>query len=189
MPDLVICSRCRRHIRRSEQACPFCNETLAEAARSGRALPLPPPGVSRSAIVAFAAASLGAVACGGQALVHESGNTSGTGGLGGLGPMYGAPVWSGGAPNDNTGGFGNVALPYGIPPMRTGGAPNTDTGGFGNVAPPYGIAPFWTGGAPNGGFGGVAPVDAATPQDASSTSSGGESAEAGDSSDARTPKK
>jgi hypothetical protein len=65
--DLVSCSSCRRHVRRSEERCPFCGTQLDAAAR--RALPpVAPLGLSRAKLYAFHAAvatGVAAGACGG----------------------------------------------------------------------------------------------------------------------------
>jgi hypothetical protein len=63
------CATCARHVRVSEDACPFCR---ASVPASLRALPAPEPPrrrLSRAALLAFSAAAAGMTpACGGQVL-------------------------------------------------------------------------------------------------------------------------
>jgi hypothetical protein len=92
---------------------------------------LPTARLSRSALYAFAAVSVGAASCG-----------SDTTTVGNPGPMYGAPPITGGT----TGAGGEMSVPlYGIAPY-TGGV----TGAGGEMsAPHYGLPP------PTGGAGGT----------------------------------
>jgi hypothetical protein len=61
-PSLVVCSRCRRHVKNEDRACPFCRARMPR----------------RAALGAFVAGlSLAAVACSGA---------------GGLAPAYGPPA-------------------------------------------------------------------------------------------------
>jgi hypothetical protein len=55
--SLVPCGGCRRHVRASDPACPFCATPLATSAGEG-IVPEPPQRLSRAGILAFAAAFL-----------------------------------------------------------------------------------------------------------------------------------
>jgi len=134
-------------------------------------------GMSRTAMMAFAAASLGAAACsssdntpgsgtqpirdgatdgmsGSGGASSNGGANSNTGGLVAM-PVYGAPFPTGGMSNT---GVGGVQALYGAPPPPPG------TGGEMNL-PAYGISPFPAGGGtsnvggnPNTGTGGIMAV-------------------------------
>ena len=162
---LVLCEACDRHVRRDERHCPFCGAAISRARASSPERPVPPPRLSRAALLAFAAASLG-TACGGRetSTGHgtgdpTSGGTTGAGGSAAAGTsqggdfgvqFYGAPSFpggpfgSGGAPG--SGGYYNPPPPpYGLPPPPpTDGGPNLDAGS-----------------KPNGGASGDAGPDAA----------------------------
>jgi hypothetical protein len=127
--------------------------------------------MSRAAMMAFAAASLGAAACSGKDVTPQTGNqpitdgavdganaggmgagtggaTSNTGGIMAM-PVYGAPFPTGGSSNVGVGGsnsgMGGIQALYGAPPPPPG------TGGEMNL-PAYGISPFpASGGASNVG--------------------------------------
>ena len=65
MSRFVVCPSCERHVRRSEESCPFCNELVPAAVRQ-HVHPAPPAGLSRARAYAFRAALLAssaAVAC------------------------------------------------------------------------------------------------------------------------------
>jgi len=143
--SLVICGECRRHVRRRDSRCPFCRSEIPAALAMSPERPLPTRRLSRAALMAFAAASLG-TACGGkstdssQTNVGDPGNSGGTTGVLGAGgataggglrggilpsggaPVYGAPFGPGGA--FGSGGFlgaGGFSVPpppppYGAPP-------------------------------------------------------------------------
>lgn len=112
---------------------------------------MPATRLSRSALFAFAAASVGAASCGGDVNTETSktrvnedaavnGGSSSSGGQLGV-PFYGAPFPAGGTNGaGGTGGQLGIA-PYGAP-FPTGGA---NGAGGDTVVPPYGIPPF-TGG-------------------------------------------
>jgi hypothetical protein len=157
MNQLVPCPSCARHVRQSESACPFCSVELALGNVSPAALPRVRLG--RAATFAFGASLVGAaslVACGGES---ETGKPNG----GGASGMAGSTSVSGaggnsvggnataGAGGNSAGTFngmgGNIAQPYGVPPL----------GGYGPVygAPPEGGASSGgAGGTSNGGAGG-----------------------------------
>lgn len=154
MSSLVTCPECSRHLRTNETACPFCQADVADAIASAVPRLMPVAGMSRAAMMAFAAASLGAAACSssetgpgtGNQPIREGGldganaNTGGassnTGGQIGM-PVYGAPFPTGGTTNTGTGG-GIQAL-YGAPPPPPGSGGEMS-------APAYGISPFPAGG-------------------------------------------
>lgn len=82
---LLPCDSCDRHVRVSESACPFCGAPRRAVAAPPGALDLPTR-LSRSAIVALAAAALaGPTACGGQSAAEPPPDTP-------VAPMYGAPA-------------------------------------------------------------------------------------------------
>jgi hypothetical protein len=143
--------------------------------------------MSRAAMMAFAAASLGAAACSGKDVTPEGGNQPLTDGAaadaanantGGMGastggassntggimaqPVYGAPFPTGGTRNTGVGGansgMGGIQALYGAPPPPPG------SGGEMNL-PAYGISPFPAsggtsnvGGSPNPGTGSIMAV-------------------------------
>jgi hypothetical protein len=99
---------------------------------------MPAPGLSRAAMMAFAAASLGAAACGGETEpgrgnqqirdgATDGANMTGTGGAANTGGMfvtfYGAPFPpTGGSPNVGDGGRANTAGTAGAMAMPLYGA-------------------------------------------------------------------
>jgi hypothetical protein len=140
MNALVPCPACSRHLRRSETACPFCGTAVMEAMALVPERAMPTTRLGRSALFAFAAASVGAAGCGGDVNTQTSkmvvkedaaanGGSSSSGGQIGVAP-YGAPFPIGG----RTGAGGNVgaggetiAPPYGIS-IFTGGTTGADAG-------------------------------------------------------------
>lgn len=145
--SLLACAECNRHMRRSETACPFCGARISSAVER----PLPSVRLSRKALLAFAAATVG-VGCGGKETGVGSSTEPPTGGGGqSAGGAAGRPG-SGGifGSGGKLGGGGSIVAPYGAPPPM---------GGFGGgIAPPYGIPPGGFGNIggvpPTGGFGG-----------------------------------
>jgi hypothetical protein len=105
MSVLIPCSSCRRHVRRTEAACPFCAAELPGAEPAPAARAAAPPGAKRAALFAMGV-TLAASACEpensvpvyGAPWVPEAGS-SGAGGSGGNGGSAGA-----GGRNGNTGG-------------------------------------------------------------------------------------
>jgi hypothetical protein len=72
MNDLVLCASCSRHVRRTEERCPFCGTHLSDETRRARP-PVAPPGLSRAKLYAFhvavatgVAAGVASAACGGS---------------------------------------------------------------------------------------------------------------------------
>lgn len=145
MNTLVPCPECNRHLRRNEAACPFCGADVAATMARVPERAMPTTRLSRSALFAFAAASVGAVACSSGAVGNAygappfTGGTSSIGGGDGSGgematPLYGAPVFAGGmtgaggkaSVGGSAGAGGQMAVPaYGLPAF-TGGKPGTD---------------------------------------------------------------
>jgi hypothetical protein len=105
-PHLRACPTCARHVRVSEEACPFCRGRLAE---SFRAAPAPqPPGarLTRAALFAFGTGTLAlAPACSSSSsttTVNDAGGSQPAyGGFpieedGSTQALYGAPAFDGG---------------------------------------------------------------------------------------------
>src|SRR3989442_951083 len=100
MNDLVPCPDCNRHVRRSETVCPFCGAAASDALAHAPARLMPTVRLGRAALFTFAAASIGAAACGGD----EGTPGPGTGGA------------AGASGKSNNGGSGaNVMALYGAP--------------------------------------------------------------------------
>src|SRR5690349_9880703 len=91
--SLVACPGCSRHIRISETSCPFCGASVADAMANALPRAIPAAGMSRAAMMAFAA-SLGAAACSSEMVV----------------PVYGAPfpLNDGAVDGANAGGAGGA---------------------------------------------------------------------------------
>lgn len=167
MNHLVPCPNCARHVRQTEAACPFCSVELALQHLSPPALPRGRLG--RAATFAFGASLVGAtslIACGGESETGKPGsggaNSAGAGGSN-----------SAGAGGTSAGMFngigGNVAPPYGIPPL-------------GGYAPTYGAPPGGSdniGNAGAGGGGGTAGGAGSAGSAASAGSAGSAGANAG----------
>ncbi len=149
MSQLLPCPSCTRHVRRSENGCPFCGAPLALEGEPAR--PLPTQRLGRAATFAFGAAIATSVAACGAATTPNTTDTGMAGQDGGIGPAYGAPsdagsdagmlAMYGGPPTDSgvtdqdTGGPGPL---YGGPFPDDAGAQPEDGG---NVAPAYGAVP------------------------------------------------
>jgi hypothetical protein len=119
---LVACPSCARHVRVSEQACPFCAASLSDALRAS---PVPqPPGtrLTRAALVAFGTGAL-AVASG-----CSDGSTN-------VVQFYGAPPIE--ATDGGDAGAQQGEPAYGGAPIDLDGGAAPDTG----VAPVYGASP------------------------------------------------
>lgn len=145
---LVPCGSCRRHVRASEAACPFCASDMPRAAAREQVVTA---GMSRAAVLAIGAA-LSIVACSdddpgtgnqtgqigqtGGAAGSSSGGSSaggngGAAGDGGTMALYGAPPPQGGAAGDSGGTI------YGAPPPQ-GGAAGESAGPVYGAPPPAG---------------------------------------------------
>jgi hypothetical protein len=146
MSHLLPCPSCSRHVRASEQECPFCGEALSLAGIP--APPLPTTRLGRAATFAFGATLIGAtsiVACGGDSDDGDDGGTGGTvasGGSSGKGSGGSAGAPATGA----TGGFGNAGPVYGAPAVGGGGGSGGSSGSAnagvsGSAQPLYGAAP------------------------------------------------
>jgi uncharacterized membrane protein YgcG len=131
MSRLIPCSSCRRHVKRSEAACPFCAAPMPSAAPVAAARPAP-PGTKRAALFAMGI-SLAASAC-------EADNSV---------PIYGAPIVpvggsSGASGSGNAGGNGGTAgaggnagsSGTGGASTSAGGSDVTDAGNPSDAAPP-----------------------------------------------------
>jgi len=152
--SLVVCPECSRHIRRNETACPFCGAAVAASVAGAPERALPTTRLGRTALFAFAAASVSAAACGSstddsgsnkQQVADGSagGAVNGAGGydMGGAQALYGAVAPTGGDTGAggtfNTGSGGMAGAAYGTPPP-TGGT----TGSGGEIGLPLYGAPF-----------------------------------------------
>ena len=100
--SLVVCAACTRHIRRTETSCPFCDAAISSAVANTPERKMPATRLGRAALLAFAAASVGSVACGGDTI--SSGKQNQTVG----------DAAAGGHANAGTGGELGVAI-YGAP--------------------------------------------------------------------------
>ena len=144
MNDLVPCPDCSRHVRRSETACPFCGTAFSDVVAQAPARRMPTVRLGRAALFTFAAASIGAAACGGDdgAPGPGTGGTAGASGksnLGGSGAnvmaLYGAPA----AGAVGAGGMGGSAMAlYGAPAAGAGAGTNAG----GGVMALYGLPAF-----------------------------------------------
>lgn len=117
MSDLEPCPSCRRHVRLSESACPFCGAAIeASAPRSlagGR--------LTRAAVFAGAALATAAAGCGGKQKSGGDGTGSGTavenvasdGGVTLPEPPDAQQVPDREYPDNN------IPMPYGAPPARS----------------------------------------------------------------------
>jgi hypothetical protein len=146
-------------VKSTERACPFCAASIVEAFAAVPEARAIPSGLSRAALVALAAASIGGSACGGEST-----------------PAYGAPVPPTGGTTGSGGAIatgGGFAQPYGVPPL-TGGTPGSGgtiaTGG--GFAQPYGVPPL-TGGTPGSGGRPATGGSAQEPADAADDGSNG----------------
>ena len=160
--SLLTCSECHRHVRRHESTCPFCGADISDLALRVPERSLPSARLSRTALLAFAAATVGA-GCGGK-----TGEGTGSGDTGGApnsaGGMSGgasgtAAIGSGGVigAGGRTGSGGVIGAGG-----RTGsGGVGVGSGGLGTggyvVLPPYGVPPGGYGNVPvnTGGSGGT----------------------------------
>lgn len=98
MSCFVVCSTCRRHVRKTEEGCPFCGADTVHA--RCHSLAVPPGIMTRAMFIAAAAASIGEIgACGSD----EYGSSSWAWNSGGA-PTGGYPWGYGGTGGDGTGG-------------------------------------------------------------------------------------
>jgi hypothetical protein len=132
-PHLRACASCARHIRVSEEACPFCGNALGESFRAAPAPQAPAGRLTRAALFALGTGTLALTsACSSSpapAPSDDAGQTHGVldsglqpayGGPGlgeaGAQPVYGAPA-DAGAPVGPLEGGAEPA--YGGPPVDT----------------------------------------------------------------------
>jgi hypothetical protein len=135
---LIACPACSRHVRATEASCPFCAASLA-----GRQPPpprvAPAERLSRSAVFALGAVAVGVAACGDRTDLATAGvdastdspasatdatdatdasDATDTSDVLVLAPPPEAGLPDVAAPFDSGFGDVNVAVPYGIPPMK-----------------------------------------------------------------------
>jgi hypothetical protein len=122
-PHLAPCAACARHVRVSEDACPFCGVPLAASMRASSPPRGPAVRLTRAALFAFGA--LGASAVGAAAAAGCSSSSS----TGTLTPPYGIGPFDGGDESDAT-----YAPHYGLPGVDAAyGAPGIDFGDAGDA--------------------------------------------------------
>jgi hypothetical protein len=130
---LLPCPSCARHVRASEEACPFCAGELP-ASRTSQPLPRSPATrLSRAALYAFGASAAVVAACGGStgSTVADGGTTDG-GDESRAMPVYGGPVVDGGEDAPIL-----VDAAYGGPPQDGAADAESDS----SPAPLYGAPP------------------------------------------------
>jgi hypothetical protein len=152
MSQLTPCRSCQRHVRVTDDRCPFCGVELSAEQRASAPRPLPGRRLGRAALFAFGATMVGAAACsdgsgGGKDASTDTPAADGSAGKGGSGGTGG----QGGSGGSGTGGSGGSADGgSGGSGGKDGAADSAtdkgETGGTGGIAPPYGIAPLY--GAP-----------------------------------------
>jgi len=162
---LVPCLSCQRHIRISDEHCPFCGAALSLEQQASAPPRLPSRRLGRAALFTFGATLIGAAACsdgssGGNDAGKDTpaadgstgtGGRAGSGGGGGSGGSGGSDAGGGSGGTDAGGGTGGQSGSGGSDAGGgSGGRDATADGdgpvGSGGVAPPYGIAPLY--GAP-----------------------------------------
>ena len=140
--SLLPCPSCARHVRSTEDACPFCAASITR----GAVRPVPRVGarLSRAALYALGASAAALAACGGNS---TSSSDAGANGDAQIGPMYGGPPVEAGSDQ-----FVPTPTPaYGGPPQDAGTEPGDggandggkEGGGVkdGGPAPAYGAPP------------------------------------------------
>jgi hypothetical protein len=154
MAQLLPCPSCSRHVRRTENGCPFCGAALELAELPLKAMPTQRLG--RAATFAFGAAVATSVAAcsGGPAPAYgapavDTGIVADGGSDGGAVPLYGGPpqdagndagmlAMYGGPPNDAGSDAGGPAPAYGGPIFDDSGISDVDSGG---ASADYGAPP------------------------------------------------
>jgi hypothetical protein len=134
---LLPCPSCARHVRVSDEMCPFCAAALSDSRRS---LPLPrtpASRLSRAALFAFGASAAAVAACGGTTSALDD---AGTGDGGREATVFQPPY--GAAPPFDAGedAFPTVDAAYGGPPQDAGSDADA-SGQPDGIAPPYGAPP------------------------------------------------
>jgi hypothetical protein len=140
MSQLTPCRSCQRHVRVTDDRCPFCGVELSAQQRASSPRPLPGRRLGRAALFAFGATMVGAAACsdgpsGGKDASTDTPAADGSAGKGGSGGS--GTGGSGGSTDGGSGGKDGAA---------DSATDKGETGGTGGIAPPYGIAPLY--GAP-----------------------------------------
>jgi hypothetical protein len=168
MSRFVVCPVCERHVRRTDERCPFCEAAIPEAVRKAFA-PVLPAGLSRAQAYAFRAAVLAGaatIACGsdtetpgpgsgGNGASDASAGASGSSGSGGAAGSTGSgaaggTIGTGGAGgNIGTGGSSGAGGTAGAGgtggsggTLGSGGTSGRGSGGSG-LPTPYGCV--WPG--------------------------------------------
>ncbi len=144
---LAACPSCARHVRLHEAACPFCHHALPPTFRDKPAPKPPARRMTRGALYAFGAGTLGTVALSAPVACSSSSSGGDTHENYNLDAAYGAPDGfydrpdsADGGPLVDTGPFQADAA-YGGPATDSGppvdGAPEADTNEF-NIDAAYG---------------------------------------------------
>ena len=134
---LLPCPSCARHVRVSDDTCPFCATTLPP--RAAPALRIPAGRLGRAALFALGTGAASVAACGGStstSTYDDAGSSSGSSGSSGeVGvPAYGLPA----LPVDGgTDAPILVDAAYGGPPHDAAADAEAD----GSAAPAYGLPP------------------------------------------------
>ncbi|MCB9595233.1 MAG: hypothetical protein H6719_21120 [Sandaracinaceae bacterium] len=117
---LSLCAACHRHLRSIDDPCPFCGATPVASAER----PRPSRRLSRPAVLAFGAAVSASLAmgCAESTTVDAGSPPADAGALADAGGSD-AGGSDAGTPSDDAGfdaGFdaGEIAMPYGAPPLR-----------------------------------------------------------------------
>ena len=132
---LLPCPSCARHVRASEEACPFCASVLATS-RGARPLPRSPgERLKRAALFALGGTAAAVAACGGTTSSTFDGGTGDGGDESIAMPIYGGPPADGG----EDGPFLTDAAYGGPPPDAADAADGSDADS--GVAPVYGAPP------------------------------------------------
>jgi hypothetical protein len=128
MTELVLCPACKRHVRTTEEICPFCSAAVPLDVRQAPQPPPLPRGLSRARVFALNAALATGVATAAAGMACENTSTSADGSAGAGGSAVGGDA--GQAPGGASGSGGGTGG------AGTGG---TGSGGTGGVQPrPYG---------------------------------------------------
>ena len=142
MSDLLEkCTSCARHVRQSEASCPFCGVVLPASFRVRRGKPRPAGRLSRAALWALGASSVGVVpltACG-----SDDSFVSGEPDASLLDAAYGGPPIHEDAAPETT------DAAYGGPPVDLDAA-DADGGPMGSLDAAYGAPPPHDGGGDGG---------------------------------------
>ena len=134
---LLPCPSCARHVRASEDACPFCSAALPAPLASQPMPRSPGTRLSRAALFAFGTSAAAIAACGGSTTGSPKDDVSM------VDAAYGGPPRDGAADADNDSPFVNAA--YGGPPFDASLPDAADASDSGQkpdgIAPPYGAPP------------------------------------------------